>query len=56
MNLALNPGKVRTLTILKTNFRESPVSPCGRLGRSLGGRQKDKKEEGRGSGEEGKVF
>ena len=36
-SLALNPDKVRTLIGLKTNFRESPVSPYGSLGKIPGG-------------------
>lgn len=35
-SLALNPVKVRTLIVLKTDFRESPVSLYGRLRKSPG--------------------
>ena len=37
-SLALSPDKVRTLIVLKTNFRESPVSAYVSLGKIPGER------------------
>ena len=51
----MNLDKVRTLTVLRTDTRESPVSPCGSLWESPG--RKGEREEERGEvGGSGEAF